>query len=70
MVVTWLPWLLKLKRTFYDGYRFEYLWSFLAPWRRTLQGIYFENKQGGAIDDLGGTSGGDAWSNRQVRARA
>ena len=43
--------------------------SFLAPWQRTLQElhcVYFENKQGRAIDNMGSTSGGDAWSDRQV----
>ena len=30
---------------------------------------YFENEQGGAIDNIGGTIGGDTSSDRQVRVR-
>ena len=66
-MVTWLPWLPKLKRTFYDGYHFEYLRSYLAHWRRALLGLYFENKQ---VDNMGGTSGGDTWFDHQVRIHA
>ena len=31
---------------------------------------YFENEQGGAIDNMGSTIGNDALSDRQVRAHA
>ena len=43
--------------------------SFLATWRRAYKD-YFYNEQGGAIDNMGGTIGGDASSGRQVRAHA
>ena len=31
-----------------------------------LQGLYFENEQGGTIDNMGGISGGDTLSDCQV----
>ena len=35
-----------------------------------IRGLYFENEQGGAIDNMGGTSGGDASSDYHASAHA